>query len=95
MNPSDMPAPHRPHPLVRTLGAVLWPSFFAAAAMASCLFAFWDPLELQRIGFPALRLSRGQGYTAGFFCLWLGTSSACGVTALLLRPSRTVEEPYE
>jgi len=95
MNLPDTPAAATPHPLVRTLGAVLWPSFFAAAAMASGMFAFWDPLELQRIGFPSLSLSRGQGYTLGFFCLWLGTLCACGVTALLLRPSRAVEEPYE
>ncbi len=81
----DTSSPPRPSP-VQKLGAVLWPSFFVAVVASVLFFAFFDPLELQRIGFPDRVISRGLGYTAGFFLAWLGTFSACGVTALLLRP---------
>ncbi|MGX9719665.1 hypothetical protein [Stenotrophomonas acidaminiphila] len=80
---------------VQQLGAVLWPSFFVAAVAAALFFAFFDPLDLQRIGFPRHGISRGLGYTAGFFLAWLGTFSACGVTALLLRPPAGEEPPLE
>ncbi len=78
---------------LQPLGAVLWPSFFVAAVASALFFAFFDPWELQRIGFPRHGISRDFGYTAGFFLAWLATFSACGVTALLLRPRGGDEEP--
>lgn len=82
-------------PMLQLLGAVLWPSFFTAAVMSATLFAFIDPIELQQISFPSFRFSRELGYSLGFFLFWLGTLSACGVTALLLRPSIANEESFE
>jgi len=78
---------------VQQLGAVLWPSFFVAVIASVLFFAFFDPLDLQRIGFPRHGISRDLGYTAGFFLAWLGTFSACSVTALLLRPPGGDAEP--
>ncbi|KRG45390.1 hypothetical protein ARC78_00015 [Stenotrophomonas pictorum JCM 9942] len=95
MTAPDKPAPTEPRPLLQLLGAVLWPSFFTAAAMSAVLFARVDPVELQRISFPALSISRELGYSLGFFAFWLGTLCACSVTALLLRPSREAPEIFE
>lgn len=91
----DKPAMARSRPMLQLFGAVLWPSFFTAAAMSAILFALVDPIELQRISFPALSISRELGYSLGFFSFWLGTLCACGVTALLLRPSHDDEEEFE
>jgi hypothetical protein len=91
----DKPATAESRPMIQLLGAVLWPSFFTAAAMSAVLFALVDPVELQRISFPSLSISRELGYSLGFFAFWLGTLCACGVTALLLRPSREDQEIFE
>ncbi len=89
----DPDIPPRPRSPVQQLGAVLWPSFFVAVVASVLFFAFFDPLELQRIGFPRHGISRDLGYTVGFFLAWLGTFSACGVTALLLRAPDAGDEP--
>lgn len=86
-------SPRMRRPPVQQLGAVLWPSFFVAVVASVLFFAFFDPLDLQRIGFPHHGISRGLGYTAGFFLAWLGTFSACSVTALLLRSPGDGDEP--
>ena len=88
----DTSSPTPPSP-VQKLGAVLWPSFFVAVVASVLFFAFFDPLDLQRIGFPQHAISRGLGYSAGFFLAWLGTFCACSVTALLLRAPGGDEEP--
>lgn len=77
---------HRPRPLAQRLGAILWPSFFAAGVATMILFAFVDPLELAAISFPAAEISRQAGYTIAFLGFWLGYASACTFTWLLLRP---------
>lgn len=82
-------------PMIQRLGAVVWPSFFAAAVMSAVFFAFIDPLELQQISFPQHAISREVGYSLGFFMFWVGTLCACAVTALLLRPAREQEEVFE
>lgn len=69
----------------RWLGAVLWPSFFAAAVANMVCFALVDPLVLRDISFPGLDISREFGYSLGFFVFWLLTASSCAFTALLLR----------
>ncbi|MCL7714179.1 hypothetical protein [Stenotrophomonas mori] len=81
----DRPSPSRPS-AVQRLGAVAWPSFFVAMVVSALFFSVFDPLALQRIGFPGHAVSRAFGYSAGFFLAWLATFSACAVTALLLQP---------
>lgn len=77
---------HAPRPLAQRLGAILWPSFFAAGVSTMVLFAFVDPLDLAAISLPDLNLSRQAGHTIAFLGFWLGYASACTFTWLLLRP---------
>lgn len=78
---------HPPRPLSQRLGAVLWPSFFAAGVATMVFFAFIDPLVLRDITFPSLPMTREFGYTAGFFMFWLATASSSLFTWWLLRPA--------
>ena len=74
---------------VRWLGAILWPSFFAAGVATMVFFAVVDPLDLATITWPRVAFSRELGYSIGFFMFWLCTASASLFTALLLRvPAR-------
>lgn len=70
----------------RRIGAVVWPSFFAAAVATMVFFAIVDPLDLAAITWPKVEISRQAGYTIGFFMFWLCTFCACGFTALLIAP---------
>lgn len=73
-------------PLTARVGAVLWPSFFAAGVATSVFFAVVDPLALadaSALAGPLWR-SRELGYTLGFFMFWTCTASASLFTALLL-----------
>lgn len=67
------------------VGAVAWPSFFAAGVATMVFFAIVDPIELASITWPRMDVSRELGYTIGFFLFWSCTISACSVTSLLLR----------
>lgn len=78
---------HPPRPMAQRVGAILWPSFFAAGVATMVFFAFIDPLELRDITFPGLAISRELGYTIGFLAFWLATGSASLFTWILLRPS--------
>jgi len=82
--PSEPPA----SPLAARLGAVMWPSFFAAGVATMVFFAVVDPTELAAITWPQWDISREAGYTLGFFMFWACTLSACSFTALLLDPPR-------
>ena len=84
---------HPPRPLAQRLGAILWPSFFAAGVATMVFFAFVDPLELRDITFPGVEISRGAGYTIGFFMFWACTASACLFTWILLRPASRFNRP--
>ena len=75
-----------PRPMVQRVGAVLWPSFFAAGVATMVFFAFVDPLELRDMTFPDVPMTRGLGYTIGFFMFWLATASSSLFTWWLLRP---------
>ncbi|WP_313398099.1 hypothetical protein [Stenotrophomonas sp.] len=86
MNPDNTPANGHRRPLIQRLGAVLWPSFFAAGVAAAVFFSMVDPLALAHISFPDHSISRELGYSAGFLLLWLATASASAFTSLLLRP---------
>jgi hypothetical protein len=75
------------------MGAILWPSFFAAGVATMVFFAFVDPLALRDLTFPSLPLTRGLGYTIGFFMFWLATASASAFTWILLRPASRFNAP--
>lgn len=78
---------HPPRPLAQRLGAILWPSFFAAGVSTMVLFAFVDPIDLAAISVPDIEISRQAGHTIAFLGFWLGYASACTFTWILLRPS--------
>ena len=80
---SDYP----PRPLVQRLGAILWPSFFAAGVATMVFFAFVDPIALRDMTFPGLSISRMTGYSVGFFMFWLATVASSLFTWILLRPA--------
>ena len=84
---AQAPFDHAPRPLVQRLGAILWPSFFAAGVSTMVFFAFVDPLALRDLTFPGVALSRGAGYTIGFFMFWLATAGSSLFTWILLRPA--------
>lgn len=69
------------------LGAILWPSFFAAGVATMVFFAFVDPLALAEISFPDHAISREFGYSIGFFMFWACTMSSSLFTWILLRPA--------
>ncbi|MEO8010227.1 MAG: hypothetical protein ABI650_01140 [Dokdonella sp.] len=70
----------------RRIGAIVWPSFFAAGVATMVFFAIVDPLDLAAITWPIVEISREAGYTIGFFMFWMCTFSACLFTALLIAP---------
>lgn len=75
----------------RRIGAIVWPSFFAAGVATMVFFALVDPLELAQITWPKVDISRQAGYTIGFFMFWLCTFSACLFTAVLIVPLRAAD----
>ena len=84
---------HPPRPLAQRLGAILWPSFFAAGVATMVFFAFVDPLLLRDMTFPEVELSRGLGYTIGFFMFWACTAASSLFTWILLRPASRFNKP--
>lgn len=94
MTDHTVPRPdHPPRPMAQRLGAVLWPSFFAAAVATMMFFAYVDPLALRDMTFPDLPMSRTLGYSLGFFMFWLATASASLFTWILLRPASRFNAP--
>ncbi len=81
------PFDHPPRPLTQRLGAILWPSFFAAGVATMICFALVDPLQLRDITFPDIEISRETGYALGFFAFWAATSASSLFTWILLRPA--------
>jgi hypothetical protein len=69
------------------IGAIAWPSFFAAGVATMWFFAIVDPVELAAISWPHVEVSRELGYTIGFFMFWTCTASASLFTAMLLGPA--------
>ncbi len=84
---------HPRRPLAQKLGAILWPSFFAAGVMTMVFFAFVDPLQLRDITFPQLEINRELGYSICFFMFWIATASASTFTWILLRPASRFNQP--
>lgn len=86
-DPVSLPFDHPPRPMAQRLGAILWPSFFAAGVCTVVFFAFIDPLDLRDISFVDWPITREAGYTIGFFMFWAATASSSLFTWVLLRPS--------
>ena len=78
---------HPPRPMAQRVGAILWPSFFAACVATMVFSAFVDPLLLRDITFPNLEISRSQGYSIAFFMFWIATAASSLFTWILLRPA--------
>lgn len=84
---------HPPRPMAQRVGAILWPSFFAAGVATMVFFAYVDPLALRDMTFPDIPLSRMAGYTLGFFMFWLATAASSLFTWILLRPASRFNKP--
>lgn len=78
---------------LQRIGAIAWPSFFAAGVATTVFFACVDPLQLRDITWPRTDIGRELGYTIGFFLCWLATASSSLFTWLLLRPARRQAAP--
>lgn len=85
--PASQRLDHPPRPLAQRIGAIAWPSFFAAGVATMVFFAFVDPLELRDMTFPGVEITRSMGYTIAFFMFWLATASSSLFTWWLLRPA--------
>jgi hypothetical protein len=84
---------HPPRPMAQRIGAILWPSFFAAGVATMVFFAFIDPLALRDISFVDWDIGREFGYTIGFFMFWLATAASSLFTWVLLRPASRFNQP--
>ena len=84
---------HPPRPLAQRVGAIAWPSFFAAGVATMVFFAFVDPLALRDISLPSLQISREAGYTIAFFLFWAATAGSSLFTWILLRPASRFNAP--
>jgi hypothetical protein len=78
---------HPPRSMAQRLGAILWPSFFAAGVATMVCFALIDPLTLRDMTFPDLDIGRETGYAIGFFAFWSATAASSLFTWILLRPA--------
>jgi hypothetical protein len=86
---------HPRRSLSQKLGAILWPSFFAAGVASMVFFALFDPVELWSMVFPAHTIGRELGYTIGFFLFWIATSASSLFTWILLRPASRFNRPLK
>ena len=84
---------HPPRPMAQRVGAILWPSFFAAGVATMVFFAFVDPLALRDISLPRLALTREAGYTIAFVLFWAATAGSSLFTWILLRPASRFNAP--
>ena len=88
---------HPPRSWTQRLGAILWPSFFAAGVATTVFFAVVDPIDLRDITVPELDrdIGRGLGYTIGFFLFWSATAASSLFTWILLRPASRFNGPLK
>jgi len=84
---------HPPRTMTQRLGAILWPSFFAAGVSTMVFFAYVDPIVLRDMTFPHWPISRELGYTIGFFAFWSATTASSLFTWILLRPASRFNHP--
>jgi hypothetical protein len=91
--PQEVRIERPPRPMAQRLGAILWPSFFAAGVATMVFFAVIDPEDLNAISWTDVRFSREAGYTLGFFLFWLCTASSSLFTWILLRPASRFNQP--
>jgi hypothetical protein len=86
---------HPRRSLSQKLGAILWPSFFAAGVATMVCFALFDPVELFALVLPGHSVGRELGYTLGFFMFWIATSASSMFTWILLRPASRFNRPLK
>lgn len=84
---------HPRRPLGQKLGAILWPSFFAAGIATMVFFALFDPEELVHQLAPEFAPGRELAYTVGFFLFWIATAASSLFTWILLRPASRFNRP--
>jgi hypothetical protein len=85
---------HPRRSLSQKLGAILWPSFFAAGVATMVFFALFDPVDLATL-LPTHPVSRELGYTLGFFMFWIATAASSLFTWILLRPASRFNQPLK
>lgn len=72
-------------PTIQKIIAVMWPSFLTAGIATILFFTAFDPdVILPASGYHGI--SRTAGYSIGFFCFWILTSSSCALTCYFQRP---------
>lgn len=72
-------------PRIQQIVSVMWPSFLTAGIATILFFAAFDPeVMLAAGGYHGI--SRTAGYSIGFFCFWILTSSSCALTCYFQRP---------
>ncbi|MEO8161307.1 MAG: hypothetical protein ABI588_07790 [Arenimonas sp.] len=81
--------------MAQRVGAIAWPSFFAAGVATMVLFAFVDPIALRDISLPDLPITREAGYTIAFFLFWAATAASSLFTWILLRPASRFNAPSQ
>jgi hypothetical protein len=70
-------------PLARTVAAVAWPSFLAAAVLELLVFAVVDPQALHGFSGAPLPLSPTGIYSVAFLAFWAVGAAACALTLAL------------
>ena len=78
---------HPPRPLAQRVGAILWPSFFAAGVATMVFFAFVDPESLHDGAAADVESFRMTAYGITFFFFWLIAALSSAVSAYLVRTS--------
>jgi hypothetical protein len=72
-------------PLVKRVIEILWPSFLTAGVATVLLFTWIDPQQLALCLYDAPVITRVEGYSLGFFALWLFAAVASGLTCYFSR----------
>src|SRR3546814_11805235 len=62
---------HPPRPMAQRVGAILWPSFFAAGVATMVFFAFVDPLMLRDMTFPSMPMKIGRASCRDRVCQYV------------------------
>ncbi len=72
----------------QAVGAVIWPSFLAAAFASLLFFALIDPKDLMDVAFEFADINRMTGYGVSFMFFWLVSFVSSALSVFLLRTAR-------
>lgn len=91
---------HPPRPMAQRVGAILWPSFFAAGVATMVFFALIDPMQLRDMTFPDVSITPGTGLHGRLLHvlagdgvvqpLYLAASAACEPVQQVVTPEVTI-----